>query len=26
VTDHGVMVPGYLPAEELKERIDSGEI
>ncbi len=26
VTDHGVMVPGYMPADELKERIESGEI
>jgi thiol:disulfide interchange protein DsbC len=26
ITDHGVLVPGYLPAAELKARIETGEI
>ena len=26
VTDNGVLVPGYLPADELKQRLENGEI
>lgn len=26
VTDNGVLVPGYLPADELKQRLEDGEI